>query len=109
MLWEKRGTIFHYYEPCNGAKRILARHPTYILLIYVPAGACALDISNYSESGPSELEVLLDYMSPLIIKEETTIGELLTEASERSKILKAFKERASFSDERKKVIIAELK
>lgn len=107
MLCLKTDAGFCYSEPSRGAQNFLCQ--PYILLIYIPVGACALDISNYSESGNSELEVLLDYMSPLIIKEETTIGELLTEASERSKILKAFKERDSFSDERKKVFIAELK
>lgn len=107
MIGEKRGDLFTYYEPSNRAQSFLDR--PYILLIHVPAGACALDVSSYSASRNSELEVLLDYTSPLIIQEETTVGELLTETSDRSGIIKTFKKRGSFNSEGENVIIAEVR
>ncbi len=58
MDWRKEGDLFTYYEPSNSAQRILSRPNACILLIHIPVGACALDISDYSVSGPSELEVL---------------------------------------------------
>lgn len=103
----KTDTGFYCFEPCNRAQNFLCQR--YILLIHIPAGACALDVSSYSASGDSELEVLLDYTSPLIIQEETTVGELLTETSDRSGIIKTFKKRGSFNSEGENVIIAEVR
>ncbi len=47
-------------------------------------------------------------MFPLIIQEETTIGELLNETSDRCRIIKIFRERGSFIGEGGNVIIAEV-